>query len=223
MSSSIPPSNDQTPSTENPVAAESAETAQTQGAPKPQLTKSQSDRAKQTGKAMLYSVLATLVIVLAFMALNPRGEHDYDPGVDVAKTAQELDGTAEFTPASPEVPEDWRANYARWHTGASDDIPYWEAGYLTDDEQFFGFAQTAHANTLWINEQIKEGEPDGTVQVAGTEFDMYVDEQDHRYMVGNIDDPAADEPVTLITHGSMSEKRLTSLTEDIIAQTTQQN
>lgn len=185
----------------------------------------------QTAKAMTYSVLATLAVVLGYMALNPQAEHEFDPGVDVAVAETEVAKVAAFTPATINAPDTWRANYARWHSGTDDGIPAWNVGYLTDDEEFFGISQTANANVAWVDEKITPvGEATQTT-VANHDVTRWVGEDEHIYLVAEFDQPApaddasqsADtvEPsdtMTLIISGSMDEQTLHQLAAEVINQ-----
>src|SRR5699024_4494872 len=121
---------------------------------KPKLTKSQSTRMSQNAKAMTYSVLATLAIVLGWMALNPQADNDYDSGVDVAIAEEQASKVAAFSPATIDVPDSWRPNYARWDSGAKNDIPVWKVGYVTGEEDFFPNSPPARATLAWVQGQI---------------------------------------------------------------------
>lgn len=195
--------------------------------PKPKLTKAQGQRMSQSAKAMTYSVLATLAIVAAFMALTPESTDEFDPGVDVAAAEAEVDSVAAFTPATIDAPETWRANYARWHSGAQDEIPAWTVGYLTDDEEFLGIDQTANATLAWVDNTIDPvGEATETT-VADHPVSRWVGADDHIYYVAQFDQPPVDdaqatvEPsdtMTLIISGSMDEDTLRQYTADVLEQ-----
>ncbi len=184
----------------------------------------------QSAKAMAYSVLATLAIVVGFIALTPQEDREFDPGVDVAAAEAEVDTVAAFTPATINAPETWRANYARWHSGAMDDIPAWTVGYLTEDEEFFGIAQTANATGGWIDDTVDPvGEPTETT-VANHPVTRWVGADEHIYYVAEFDQPAVDmsdrtveltEPsdtMTLVLSGSMDEDQLRQLAAEVLNQ-----
>lgn len=193
--------------------------------PKPKLTKAQGERMSQSAKAMTYSVLATLAIVVAFMALTPESEREFDPGVDVAAAETEVASVAAFTPATIDAPETWRANYARWHSGTQDEIPAWTVGYLTEHDEFFGIAQTSNATPAWIDDTVNPvGEATETT-VANQTVDRWVGEDEHIYYVAEFDQPPVEasevavEPsdtMTLIVSGSMEEDRFRELAAEVI-------
>lgn len=183
----------------------------------------------QTAKAMTWSVLATLAIVLGFIALNPQSENEFDPGVDVAAAEAEVTNVAAFAPATMNAPETWRANYARWDSGADDEIPAWNVGYLTDEEEFFGISQTANATSGWIEGKIEPVGESTQTSVANHEVTRWVGEDEHIYYVATFDQqvnanetsPQANtiEPsdtMTLIISGSMDEDTLRQLAAEVI-------
>lgn len=198
--------------------------------PKPKLTKSQGNRMNQTARAMLYSVLATLALLIGFLALNPSADREFDPGIDVAAAAAEVDTIAAFTPAIIDAPDTWRANYARWNSGATDDVPAWNVGYLTEDEEFLGISQTANASNAWIRAKVDPVTEPTQVTVGGHPVERYVGRDEHLYLVAAFDQPQdanaelpsdAIEPtdtMTLIISGSMDEESFNELASQVITQ-----
>ena len=184
----------------------------------------------QTAKAMTYSVLAKLAIVVAWLAFSPQAEREFDPGVDVAAAQAEVDSIAAFTPATINAPDTWRANYARWHSGAMDDIPAWHVGYLTEDEEFFGIAQTANATGAWVQDAINPVGESTETTVANHPVTRWVGQDEHIYYVAEFDQPAVSdadasaevvEPsdtMTLIVSGSMDEETLRQLAAEVLTQ-----
>ncbi|NWN87797.1 MAG: DUF4245 domain-containing protein [Micrococcaceae bacterium] len=185
----------------------------------------------QTAKAMTYSVLASIAIVFAWMAINPQPEMEYESGVDAPVVAEEVSTVAAFTPATVNAPESWRTNFARWNSGSSDEVPAWNVGYLTEEDEFFGISQSAHANDGWIDDKISPvGEPTETT-VANHDVTRWVGDDDHIYLVAEFDhDPDAletveqaeapepSESMTLILSGSMEEQTLHQLAAEVINQ-----
>lgn len=157
-------------------------------APKPRLTQSQVARAGASSRAMVLSVLATLAIALVVMLLNPsNAERDSESTVDVATTAGQATATAGFTAVAPAVPEGWGANYARWNGAGTDQVEFWEAGYLTAEEEFAGFKQTAQSNPTWLSQQMDNAPATGTRSVDGTQWDLYEPADGDRHLVAEVD------------------------------------
>lgn len=136
---------------------------------------------------MVLSVLATLAIALVVVLLNPvNAERDYESTVDVAATAEQATATAGFTAVAPAVPEGWSANYARWNGAGTDQVEFWEAGYLTAEEDFAGFKQTAQSNPTWLSQQMDNAPATGTRSVDGTRWDLYEPADGDRHLVAEL-------------------------------------
>lgn len=157
-------------------------------AAKPRLTPKQAKRAGQSARAMVVSVLATLGIALLVILINPPStEQTYDRDLDVQTIARQATDTAGFTATAPEVPEDWDANYARWNAAGVDQVEFWEAGYVTAEEDFAGFKQTAQANPTWISQQISNAPLTGSRTVDGTVWDLHEPADGDRHLVTELD------------------------------------
>lgn len=186
-------------------------------APKPQYTRKQGERMYQNVKAMAYSVLATVAIVAIVVMLNPLRERDADPGLDVPVIAAEAGSVAEFTPLAPSIPDDWYASYARWNGSTADGVPNWQVGYVTPDEEFVGFVQTADANGTWVDQQVQGAQESGIIDLAGHSFSVHRADNGHTYLVTELADNTADAAVTLVVSGSGTDEQLTALTEALAA------
>lgn len=186
-------------------------------APKPQYKPSSSDRMRQTVKAMLYSVLATLAIVVAIIMLNPSEDREFEPNEDVAQNASEAEDVADFDPAVIDTPEDWRASYARWYSGQQSDVPYWDVGYVTEQDRFVGFSQTADANPSWIQDQLDEGEYIDEREFSGEAFDVYQNDAGWVFLVSEKLTTNDDgDPVTVIVSASAADELLEEMTELVV-------
>jgi hypothetical protein len=157
-------------------------------AAKPRLTQKQVKRAGQSARAMVVSVLATLGIVLLVVLINPGStEQTYDRDVDVPATAEQATATAGFTAAAPDVPEGWKASFARWNAAGADQVEFWEVGYVTPDEDFAGFKQTAQANPTWVSQQIRNAPLTGSRTVDGTSWQLHEPADGDSYLVTEVD------------------------------------
>lgn len=185
----------------------------------------------QTAKAMTYSVLATLAIVLGWMALNPQANNEFDPGVDVAAAEQEVANVAPFVPATVNAPDGWRANYARWNSGVQDEIPSWQVGYLTEEEEFFGIEQTSNATAGWIDDKVNPVGDATETTVANYDVTRWIGEDEHIYLVAELEQQAnsndssqrehtvePSDTMTLILSGSMDEESLHQLAAEVLNQ-----
>ncbi|QCU78650.1 DUF4245 domain-containing protein [Citricoccus sp. SGAir0253] len=156
-------------------------------APKPRLTQKQVTRASQSAGPMVISVLATLALALLVVFINPGStDRTYRPDVDVPTVARQATATAGFRAVAPEVPEGWTANYARWNAAGSDRVESWEAGYVTPEEDFAGFTQTAQANPTWLSQQMDNAPRTGTRSVDGTTWELHEPRDGDRHMVAEL-------------------------------------
>nr|WP_269211968.1 DUF4245 domain-containing protein [Zhihengliuella flava] len=136
------------------------------------MTQAQAKRANQTLKGMVISVLLTLAVVIPVMFLNPfNQENNFDPNVDVDAVAAQAEQAASFTPVVAEVPPEWTANFARWKSGTSDGVSYWEVGYLTTDEGFVWIKQTDAANPTWISQHADSAPVTGSRSIGGVDWE----------------------------------------------------
>jgi hypothetical protein len=137
---------------------------------------------------MLVSVLATLGIALLVVLINPGStEQTYERDVDVPAAAAQATATAGFTAAAPDVPEGWEANFARWNAAGADQVESWEAGYVTPQQDFAGFKQTAQANPTWVSQQIRNAPLTGSRTVDGTSWDLHEPVDGDSHLVTELD------------------------------------
>ncbi|MEU3846989.1 DUF4245 domain-containing protein [Micrococcus terreus] len=166
-------------------------------APKPRLTEKQAKRAGQSAMAMVLSVLATLAVALMVYFLNPGSTAEtYERPVDVDAVATQATAGLDYTALSPEVPEDWRATYARLRSGGADQVPAWEAGYVTGQEEFVGLTQTDQSNPTWLSQTVKGAPNAGQVSVGGTAWALHEPVEGDRHLVGEL------EGTTVVISGS---------------------
>ena len=75
-------------------------------------------------------------------------------------------------PWPPDTGDTFRANYARWESGAGSGVPTWEVGYLTPKESFIGLVQTRQANPTWLLQQTKNAPVTGTRNAGGRDWEL---------------------------------------------------
>ncbi|WP_262364345.1 DUF4245 domain-containing protein [Arthrobacter echini] len=141
-------------------------------APPITLTSSQAKRASSTARGMLIATGATIAVVLPVYFLNPTYTADtYRRDIDVGTVARQAAGDAGYLPAAPEL-QDWYSNYARWVTGRSDGVDYWEVGFLTPDSGFIQLTQTDDANPTWVAQRIGDAQISGTRTIDDLEWEL---------------------------------------------------
>ncbi|WP_225437468.1 DUF4245 domain-containing protein [Arthrobacter sedimenti] len=142
-------------------------------APPITLTSSQAKRASSTARGMLIATGATIAVVLPVYFLNPTYTAEtYKRDIDVATVARQAAGDAGYLPASPDLPEGWSSNYARWVTGRSDSVDFWEVGFLTSDSGFIQLTQSDDANPTWVAQRIGDAQVSGTRTISGLEWEL---------------------------------------------------
>lgn len=182
--------------------------------PMPQLTQSQVKRltAPMIGMIITMGVLSLVLLALWFM--NPEPDVTYSRDENVPEAASWAASVTEYEPISPQVPEDWSANYARWETRAEHGVQVWEVGYTTAAVNFVGFAQTDQANPAWVNEETRQAPATGTETVQGLEFEVR-EEGDRRYLVLDAEQNTID-GTTVVIGGDAGEEEFSQAVEAII-------
>lgn len=142
---------------------------------KPQLTESQAKRLNTPLRAMVFSMIALLLILLPFLWLVPRPDNDtYRPEVDLTKTAQEASEAAGYTVVAPQLDEPWHANFARWNSGSTDGVPFWETGFVTPSQGFITISQTNKPNPTWTAQKTNSAPATGHTQIGGIDWETHV-------------------------------------------------
>ncbi|MGJ9406947.1 DUF4245 domain-containing protein [Nesterenkonia aurantiaca] len=152
-------------------------------APTPQLTQSQAKRLRQPLIGVVITVAITLLAVFAVTGLRPERDVAFTPDVDVAEAAGWTSDVADFTAISPEMPEGWTANYARWENRVELGVTAWEVGYSVDEQSFLSFAQTDEPNPAWVNDATRQLGPTGEETLEGLTFEVREDDQWKYYVL----------------------------------------
>ncbi len=120
-------------------------------------------------------VLAVGVLLAVWVGSLFRDETVVEPDpVDFRAVAAQAQPAADFTLAVPgDLPDGWRATSARWEPLDQQ----WHVGILTDDDQYVGIEQaTANVSEL-VAQYASAATEAGTVDVAGTPWRRFVDEE----------------------------------------------
>lgn len=146
-------------------------------------------RQRQTVNNLVFSLLATLGLVLLIVLIVPRGIGDFDKrNVDVVSLAQEASPSAGQQLVSPVMPEGWLAKQAKLRYSNADRVTHWFIGYTTPEPnpQYAAVLQafTANgepANETWVAEQLERKNATGVMTLAGVEWTVY----DHQHESGD--------------------------------------
>ncbi|MBO0596467.1 DUF4245 domain-containing protein [Nesterenkonia sp. E16_7] len=157
--------------------------------PTPQLTQSQAKRLRQPLIGVVITVAITLLAVFAVIGLRPERDVAFTPDVDVEEAAGWTSDVSNFTAISPEVPEGWTANYARWENRVELGVTAWEVGYSVDEQSFLSFAQTDEPNPAWVYDATRQIGPTGEETIEGLTFEVREDDQWKYYVLEAEENP----------------------------------
>ena len=138
------------------------------------LTPGAAKRANASVIGMIMALAVSLLALVPVLLLSANSQTPVQrPAIDVASVAKDAKGVAGFTPAAPQLPAGYSANYARWESGSSDGVSHWDVGYVTPKQQFVSIVQTAQANPTWVTQQVKQAPKTGTRSAGGVEWTLY--------------------------------------------------
>ncbi|WP_026819253.1 DUF4245 domain-containing protein [Arthrobacter castelli] len=136
--------------------------------PTPVITDQQAKRVNAPIGGMIISVLVCALAFLPIWLLNafPK-EETYQRNINVQAEAERVAPVAKFQPLSPQLPNGWTSNFARWTSGGADGVSYWEVGFVTAAHEFLSITQTAEANPTWLAQQTEEAPRVGQRTIDG--------------------------------------------------------
>lgn len=147
-------------------------------------------RQRQTVSNLVYSLLASLAVVLLIYLMVPRAPGDFDErNVDVVSLANEATPSAGQTLVAPQMPEGWLAKQAQLRHSQADSVTHWYIGFTTPEDPEIQYAavmqaftaQSEPANETWVAEQLERKNATGTTRIAGLEWTVY----DHQHESGD--------------------------------------
>nr|WP_255546349.1 MULTISPECIES: DUF4245 domain-containing protein [unclassified Nesterenkonia] len=153
------------------------------------MTQSQAKRLRQPLIGVVITVAITLLAVFAVIGLRPERDVAFTPDVDVEEAAGWTSDVSNFTAISPEVPEGWTANYARWENRVELGVTAWEVGYSVDEQSFLSFAQTDEPNPAWVYDATRQIGPTGEETIEGLTFEVREDDQWKYYVLEAEENP----------------------------------
>jgi hypothetical protein len=141
--------------------------------PTPVITEQQAKRVNAPIGGMIISVLVCALAFLPIWLLNAFPEEEtYQRDINVQAQADRIAPVAQFNPLSPDLPDGWTSNFARWTTGGADNVAHWKVGYVTADHEFLSLTQTADANPTWLAQQTEEAPPVGKREIEGQNWQI---------------------------------------------------
>lgn len=129
-------------------------------------------RANQTLRNLIYSLIATLAIVLLLVVVVVRPDPTIIEPTDYQTIAAEAQVDSEVPLIAPDLPAGFTSNNAELTT-ATDGVSTWYVGLITPSKEFIGFTQGIESNPTWIAQQLDQHLPTGTDSIEGIDWDVY--------------------------------------------------
>lgn len=178
---------------------------------KPVIAAAAAKRANASVMGMIIALVVSIAAFLPIVLMNPSPKTDgYRPNVNVSATAQNAAGVAGFTPVAADTGDTFRANYARWESGAGSGVPAWEVGYLTPKESFIALVQTRAANPTWLLQQTTNAPVTGTRNAGGRDWELRDSGKGEKSMV------LTDRGTTVILSGSATLEEFSALATAVV-------
>lgn len=169
---------------EHPVVAELGrpETARETASRKAQA--SADHRRHQTVNNLVYSLLATVALVVVIVLMVPRASPAPTKSVDYAQIAKQGSGVEPDPLLVPSVPKTWTSNSAQLRQETDDHVDAWYIGLITPSQQYIGVLQGFDANATWLSTQVANTRSVGTATLDGITWNIY-DNRDTSRDVGD--------------------------------------
>ena len=135
---------------------------------------SRKHRARQTLRNLLWSLAASVGLMLLIVIVVVRPDQPPREPVDYLQVAAQAQGAVEEPLAAPALPPEWTANSAELARGR-DEVTTWYIGFITPSNEFIALSQGIDANPTWLLTQLEENRATGTETVEGIEWTLYDD------------------------------------------------
>lgn len=133
---------------------------------------SRKHRANQTLRNLIWSLVASVALMLLIVIVVVRPDQPAREAVDFAAVAAEAQPTIDEPLAVPSVPAQWKSNNA--DLGESNDgVSSWYIGFITPSSQFIALNQGIDANPTWLITLLDQHLATGTETIDGREWTVY--------------------------------------------------
>lgn len=206
---------------EHPIVAElgrpetAAETAERKA------TASADRRRHQTVNNLIYSLIATIGLVVVIVLMVPRVQPSPATNVDYAKIAAQATGVEPDPLLTPTVPKGWTSNSAQLRQQTQDQVDEWYIGLITPSAQYIGVAQGFDANATWLASQVANTHPISTTVIDGLTWSIY-DNRNSSSDVGNAQYALSTKhgSSTVVLYGTASNSDFVTLAKSVSTQLT---
>lgn len=134
-------------------------------------------RTRQTINNLVYSLLATLGLVLVIVLVVPRGGTPAPVNVDYRSAAAQGAGTEADPLLAPTLPAGWTSNNAQLDSGTTSGVDDWHVGLISPDNGFVGLDQGFHADTSWVAGVLGSIAATGSTTIDGVRWTVYDNSQ----------------------------------------------
>lgn len=128
-------------------------------------------RAKQTVRNLIFSLVATLGLVILLVLGVPRDDSNRIAQVDYQLIAAEAEASLGFAVIAPEVPESWWSNAARLENDLG--VDSWYVGFVTEDNQFIGLLHGFEVNPSWTALTLQGNWLEDEVEIGGRSWEIW--------------------------------------------------
>ena len=128
-------------------------------------------RAKQTVRNLIFSMVATLGLVVLLVLGVPRDDSNRIAAVDYVQIAAEAEASLGFEVLTPQVPESWWSNAARLENDLG--VQSWYIGFVTEDNQFIGLTQGFEVNPSWTALTLQGNWFEDETEIAGRTWEIW--------------------------------------------------
>ena len=136
---------------------------------------------------MIIAILACLAVVAVVLLLAPQPNVDSERVVDYQAIAEQSQNSAEFDLIVPQVPKGWTSNEASLDRIGESDYTSWYMSFIGTERQWVSIEQ-AEATENWAKKKVGEAIAAETVDVGGSEFQIYRSNDATEYWVTGKDD-----------------------------------
>ena len=128
-------------------------------------------RAKQTVRNLIFSMVATLGLVVLLVLGVPRDDSNRIAAVDYMQIAAEAEASLGFEVLTPKVPDSWWSNAARLENDLG--VQSWYIGFVTADNQFIGLTHGFEVNPSWTALNLQGNWLEEETVVAGKTWEIW--------------------------------------------------
>jgi hypothetical protein len=197
---------------EHPIVAELGRPETAEETARRKAETSADHRRRQTVNNLVYSLLATLALVVVIVLMVPRQAPEAVKSVDYVQIAKQGAGTEPDALLTPDLPASWVSNSAQLRQETDDHVDEWYIGLITPSKQYIGLVQGFHANGTWLAEQVADSTPVGSTAVDGVRWSIYDNRQSSR-AVGDVKYAlsATEGASTVVLYGTADTKEFATL------------